>query len=191
MRPGARAILKHGDWLLGAFVVGILIVLISSLPSFVLDVLIAANIALSIGVLLVALNTRSPLEFATFPTMLLFTTLLRLGLNVASTRRILQHGEAGRVIDAFGKIVVGGDIVIGLVVFSILLVIQFVVITKGSNRISEVAARFTLDAMPGKQMAIDADLNAGLISSDIARARRKSVEREADFFGAMDGASKF
>ncbi len=189
--PSARALLTHGDWLIGFFVIAILVVLIAALPPFILDISIASNIALAVGVLLVALNTRSPLDFSTFPTLLLFTTLLRLGLNVASTRQILQQGDAGRVIDAFGNIVVGGNIVIGLVVFAILLVIQFVVITKGSNRISEVAARFTLDAMPGKQMAIDADLNAGLITGEEAKRRRDLIGREAEFFGAMDGAGKF
>lgn len=191
MKPGARAILRHGDWLLGGFVISIIVVLVATLPPFLLDVAIAANIALAVGVLLVSLNTRSLLEFATFPTLLLFTTLARLAINVASTRSILQSGHAGALIDAFGKIVVGGNLVIGLVVFSILLVIQFVVITKGSNRISEVAARFTLDAMPGKQMAIDADLNAGAITNEEARARREKVAREAEFYGAMDGAGKF
>ncbi|MBL8692520.1 MAG: flagellar biosynthesis protein FlhA [Planctomycetes bacterium] len=191
LKPGARAVLQYGDWLLGAFVIGILVVLVASLPTLALDLAIAANIALSVAVLLVSLNTRSPLEFATFPTLLLFTTLFRLGLNVASTRQILTQGAAGHVIDAFGNIVVGGNIVIGLVVFSILLVIQFVVITKGSNRISEVAARFTLDAMPGKQMSIDADLNAGLITGEQARLRRDAIAREAEFYGAMDGAGKF
>lgn len=191
MKPGARAILRHGDWILGGFVISIIVILISTLPPFLLDIAIAANIALSIGILLVSLNTRNLLEFATFPTLLLFTTLARLSINVASTRSILQSGHAGALIDAFGKIVVGGNLVIGLVVFSILLVIQFVVITKGSNRISEVAARFTLDAMPGKQMAIDADLSAGAITSEEARARRENVAREAEFYGAMDGAGKF
>jgi flagellar biosynthesis protein FlhA len=191
LKPGARAVLRYGDWILGGFVIGILVVLIAALPTFVLDFAIAGNIAISIGVLLISLNTRSALEFATFPTLLLFTTLARLGINVASTRAILQYGNAGRLIDAFGKIVVGGNLVIGLVVFSILLVIQFVVITKGSNRISEVAARFTLDAMPGKQMSIDADLNAGLITGEEARARRDTIAREAEFYGAMDGAGKF
>jgi flagellar biosynthesis protein FlhA len=191
LRPGAKAILRYGDWILGAVVIGILVVLIAALPPLVLDFAISVNIAVAIGILLISLNTRSALDFATFPTLLLFTTLARLGINVASTRAILQNGDAGSLIDAFGKIVVGGNLVIGLVVFSILLVIQFVVITKGSNRISEVAARFTLDAMPGKQMAIDADLNAGLITGEEARARRDAVAREAEFYGAMDGAGKF
>jgi flagellar biosynthesis protein FlhA len=191
MRPAARAVLRHGDWILAGFVISILIVLVAALPPFVLDFAIATNIALAVGVLLVSLNTRKALEFSTFPTLLLFTTLARLGINVASTRSILSTGHAGNLIDAFGKIVVGGNLIIGLVVFSILLVIQFVVITKGSNRISEVAARFTLDAMPGKQMAIDADLNAGLITGEEARSRRDTIAREAEFYGAMDGAGKF
>ncbi|MFN0205092.1 MAG: flagellar biosynthesis protein FlhA [Planctomycetota bacterium] len=191
LKPLARGVLKHGDWLLGGFVISILVVLVAALPPLILDFAIACNIALSVGILLISLNTRKALEFATFPTLLLFTTLARLGINVASTRSILSTGHAGDLIDAFGKIVVGGNIIIGLVVFAILLVIQFVVITKGSNRISEVAARFTLDAMPGKQMAIDADMNAGLITGEEARSRREIIGREAEFYGAMDGAGKF
>ncbi|MBI3820850.1 MAG: flagellar biosynthesis protein FlhA [Planctomycetes bacterium] len=191
MKSGAQAILRHGDWILGGFVISIIVVLVASMPPFLLDIAIATNIALGVAILLVSLNTRNLLEFATFPTLLLFTTLARLAINVASTRSILQSGQAGALIDAFGKIVVGGNIVIGLVVFSILLVIQFVVITKGSSRISEVAARFTLDAMPGKQMAIDADLGAGVITNEEAKIRRETIAREAEFYGAMDGAGKF
>ena len=179
----------------------ILIVLILSmmvlpLPPFLLDILFTFNIALAIIVLLVAMNTTRPLDFAVFPTVLLISTLLRLSLNVASTRVVLLHGHtgpgaAGKVIESFGQFLVGGNYAVGIVVFIILVVINFVVITKGAGRIAEVGARFTLDAMPGKQMAIDADLNAGLIGEDVARKRRAEVAQEADFYGAMDGASKF
>ncbi len=165
-------------------------------PPFLLDVSFTFNIALSLVVLLVSVYATRPLEFAAFPTILLVATLLRLALNVASTRVVLLEGHAGgdaagKVIEAFGEVVVGGNYVVGFVVFVILVIINFVVVTKGAGRISEVSARFTLDAMPGKQMAIDADLNAGLIDQDEARTRRSEVTREADFYGAMDGASKF
>ncbi len=165
-------------------------------PAFLLDVLFSFNIALSIVVLLVAIYTLRPLDFAVFPTMLLVATLLRLSLNIASTRVVLLHGHdggdaAGKVIQAFGEVVIGGNYAVGIVVFAILVIINFVVVTKGAGRISEVSARFTLDAMPGKQMAIDADLNAGLIDQDQARKRREEVTAEADFYGSMDGASKF
>ena len=184
--PGARS-----DLLLPLGVVGLLAVLIVPLPTFLLDCLIALNMSLAVLTLLVVLAARDPMEFSTFPSLLLFTTLLRLALNVASTRLILLNSDAGAVIQSFGDFVVGGDLIVGAVIFIILVVIQFVVITKGAGRISEVAARFTLDAMPGKQMAIDADLNAGLISSEDARERREEVSREAEFYGAMDGAQKF
>lgn len=166
------------------------------MPPFLLDVLFTFNIALSLVVLLVAVYTRRPLEFAVFPTVLLVTTLMRLALNVASTRVVLLEGHnggdaAGKVIEAFGEVVIGGNYVVGLVVFAILVIINFVVVTKGAGRISEVSARFTLDAMPGKQMAIDADLNAGLVDQEEAKARRAEVTQEADFYGSMDGASKF
>jgi flagellar biosynthesis protein FlhA len=166
------------------------------LPPFLLDILFTFNIALAIMVLLVAMNTTKILDFAVFPTVLLISTLLRLSLNVASTRVVLLEGHtgpgaAGKVIESFGHLLVGGNYAVGIVVFVILVVINFVVITKGAGRIAEVGARFTLDAMPGKQMAIDADLNAGLIGEDVARKRRAEVSQEADFYGAMDGASKF
>ncbi|MEO8755039.1 MAG: flagellar biosynthesis protein FlhA, partial [Casimicrobiaceae bacterium] len=166
------------------------------LPPFALDVLFTFNIALAIMVMLVALYTVRPLDFSVFPTVLLITTLLRLSLNVASTRVVLLQGHtggdaAGKVIEAFGHFMIGGNYTVGLVVFIILVVINFVVVTKGAGRIAEVGARFTLDAMPGKQMAIDADLNAGLIGEDVARKRRSEISQEADFYGAMDGASKF
>ncbi|WP_290704503.1 flagellar biosynthesis protein FlhA [Amphritea sp.] len=166
------------------------------MPPFLLDTLFTFNIALSIVVLLVCVYSMRPLDFAVFPTILLITTLMRLALNVASTRIVLLHGHeggdaAGKVIEAFGEVVIGGNYVVGLVVFLILVIINFVVVTKGAGRISEVSARFTLDAMPGKQMAIDADLNAGLISQEDAKLRRQEVTQEADFYGSMDGASKF
>lgn len=168
-----------------------LVMMVIPLPSVILDILLALNITLSLTVLLVTMFTQSPLEFSAFPSVLLLLTLFRLALNVSSTRLILLYGHAGEIIDAFGDFVVGGDMVVGFIIFLILVVIQFVVITKGAERVAEVAARFTLDAMPGKQMSIDADLNSGLITEDEARQRRVDVQREADFYGAMDGASKF
>ena len=174
----------------------ILAMMVLPLPTFMLDVLFTLNIALAMIVLLVSLNSRRPLDFSVFPTVLLLTTLLRLSLNVASTRIILMQGHtgpdaAGKVIESFGNFLVGGNIAVGFVVFLILVIINFVVITKGAGRIAEVAARFTLDSMPGKQLAVDADLNAGFINESEARARRGEIGREADFYGAMDGASKF
>lgn len=174
----------------------VLTLFILPLPPFVLDLFFTFNIAVSIIVLMVAINTREPLDFSAFPVVLLMTTLLRLALNVASTRVILSDGNkgagaAGQVIEAFGHFLIGGNFAVGIVVFVILTIINFVVITKGAGRIAEVSARFTLDAMPGKQMAIDADLNAGLIGEDDARKRRKAIAQEAEFFGSMDGASKF
>jgi len=182
---------RHSDVVLAIAVVGVLLVLIVPVPTPLVDVLLALNIAGALLLMMVALSASKSLEFSTFPTLLLFTTLFRLSLNVASTRLILLNGYAGEVIDAFGHFVVGGNMVVGMIVFLILVVIQFVVITKGSGRISEVAARFTLDAMPGKQMAIDADLNSGLITEQEARERREKISEEAEFYGAMDGASKF
>src|SRR6201995_4873057 len=173
--------------------VGLMIV---PVPSIVLDIGFVGNILISLAVLMVALNAAKPLDFSTFPTVLLFATLLRLALNVASTRVVLVNGHkgadaAGHVIEAFGSFLIGGDYAVGLFVFAILMIINLVVITKGAGRVSEVSARFTLDAMPGKQMAIDADLAAGLLTPDEARARRQEVSTEADFYGSMDGASKF
>jgi len=174
----------------------ILAMMVLPLPAFVLDVFFTFNIAISVLVLLVAVNTQKTLEFSVFPTVLLVTTLLRLSLNVASTRVVMLEGHtgpdaAGKVIEAFGHFLVGGNFAVGIMVFLILVVINFVVITKGAGRVAEVSARFTLDAMPGKQMAIDADLNAGLIGEDEARKRRTEISRESEFFGSMDGASKF
>lgn len=178
------------------FIIMILVMMILPVPPFALDLFFTFNIALSLMVLVASLYTTKPLDFAAFPTILLVTTLLRLSLNVASTRVVLMHGHegpdaAGKVIEAFGHFLVGGNLAVGIVVFVILMLINFVVITKGAGRIAEVSARFTLDAMPGKQMAIDADLNAGLITEDQARTRRAEVSQEAEFFGSMDGASKF
>ncbi len=169
----------------------VLATLVIPLPTFLLDMLLSFSIAVSIATLVIVLSARESIEFSTFPSLLLFVTLLRLSLNVASTRLILLHGSAGKIIATFGNFVVGGNFVIGLVIFLILVIIQFVVITKGSERISEVAARFNLDAMPGKQMAIDADMNAGMIGEAEAKARRKKIVAESEFYGAMDGASKF
>ncbi|MGN6309556.1 MAG: flagellar biosynthesis protein FlhA [Xanthobacteraceae bacterium] len=190
------SMLKRGDLALAFGVLTILVVLILPLPSVVLDLFLAISITLSILILMTALFIQAPLEFSAFPTILLISTMLRLSLNLASTRLILTHGHegtaaAGHVIEAFGNFVMGGNFVIGIIVFAILVIVNFVVITKGSGRIAEVAARFHLDSMPGKQMAIDADLSAGLIDEKTAKERRKALEDESGFFGAMDGASKF
>ncbi|RKY84243.1 EscV/YscV/HrcV family type III secretion system export apparatus protein, partial [candidate division KSB1 bacterium] len=184
-------LLNQSDVLIAVGVILILTVMIIPLPTSFLDLLLVVNISLSLTILLVAMYLTEPLELSVFPGLLLVMTLYRLSLNVASTRLILGDAYAGKVISAFGNFVVKGNYVVGFVIFLILVVIQFVVITKGAGRIAEVAARFTLDAMPGKQMSIDADLNAGLIDEDEARKRRKKIAREADFYGAMDGASKF
>jgi flagellar biosynthesis protein FlhA len=172
-------------------VVGIIAMMIIPLPPVVLDLLITLNIAAALAILLSAMYVRRPLDFSIFPALLLVATLFRLAINVSVTRQVLINGYAGSVVDAFGHFVIGGSIIVGLVIFLILIVIQFVVVTKGAERVAEVGARFTLDAMPGKQMAIDADLNAGLIDDDEARRRRAEVAGEADFYGAMDGGSKF
>jgi flagellar biosynthesis protein FlhA len=190
------AALRKGDVALGAGVLAIIVVLVMPMPPWMLDILLAFSIICSVLILMTALFIKEPLEFSSFPTVLLISTLLRLALNIASTRLILTHGHegtaaAGAVIEAFGNFVMSGNFVIGLIVFVILVIINFVVITKGSGRIAEVAARFTLDGMPGKQMAIDADLSAGIIDEKEAKRRRKALEDEASFFGAMDGASKF
>jgi flagellar biosynthesis protein FlhA len=174
----------------------LVVLMIVPVPSFVLDIGFIANIMISLAVLMVALNAAKPLDFSAFPTVLLFATLFRLSLNVASTRVVLVNGHtgeaaAGHVIEAFGSFLIGGDYIVGLFVFAVLMIINMVVITKGAGRVSEVSARFTLDALPGKQMAIDADLNAGLVTADEAKSRRQEVATEADFYGSMDGASKF
>jgi flagellar biosynthesis protein FlhA len=186
----------RGEVALALGVVGIVVLLILPVPAFLLDVFLSVSIASAILILMTALMMKRPLDFTSFPTVLLVATLYRLGLNIASTRLILGHGHegahgAGKVIEAFGRLMMGGNFVIGVIVFAILVVVNFVVITKGSSRIAEVAARFTLDSMPGKQMAIDADLSSGLIDQDAAKLRRKELEQESTFFGAMDGASKF
>ena len=185
------ASLLRSDAILATAVVAIVALMIVPLPPFLLDLLIVLNITFSLTILLLTLNVRQPVEFSAFPPLLLIATLFRLGLNVSASRLVLLEAHAGEVINAFGNVVVGGNTIVGIVVFLILVVIQYVVITNGAGRVSEVAARFTLDAMPGKQMAIDADLNAGLITPDDARLRRRAIEREADFYGSMDGASKF
>ena len=171
--------------------IGIIAVLVIPLPPVLMDVLLSFNLATSFMIFLLTIYVKRPLDFSVFPSLLLMATLFRLSLNVASTRLILLHGYAGKVIQAFGYFVVGGNYVVGVIVFLILVVINFIVITRGATRISEVAARFTLDSMPGKQMSVDADLNAGLITEEEARRRRSDIERQADFYGAMDGASKF
>lgn len=187
----ARSIAKRSDVLLAVGVVGILIVMIIPIPTFLLDLLLALNITLAVVILMVAMYTEEVLAFSVFPGLLLVITLFRLSLNVASTRLILGEAYAGTIIQAFGGYVVAGNYVVGIIIFLILVLINFIVITKGSGRIAEVAARFTLDAMPGKQMAIDADLNNGLIDEAEAKVRRDKISKEADFYGAMDGASKF
>jgi flagellar biosynthesis protein FlhA len=198
--PGAPAraqrgvldrLLQNSDVAIAVVVVGIVVMMIVPLPPFLLDILLTANISAALAIVLATLYTTEPLQFSVFPSLLLVATLFRLALNISSTRLILLHGEAGEVISSFGGFVVGGNVVVGLIVFTILVVINFVVITNGSGRVAEVAARFTLDAMPGKQMAIDADLNAGTITDEEAKHRRETIAKEADFYGAMDGASKF
>ncbi len=184
-------IARFSDLYVVLAVVLIIVMMVLPLPTFLLDILLALNISLSLLILLITMSIHEPLEIAAFPSLLLITTLFRLSLNVSSTRLILLTGNPGRIIQAFGNFVVGGNYVVGLVIFLILVVVQFMVITKGAERVAEVAARFTLDAMPGKQMSIDADLNSGLISESEARHRRTQISREADFYGAMDGASKF
>src|SRR5262245_59650741 len=188
--------LPTGEAIVPLALVAVVVIMVIPLPAFLIDLLLALSISLALIILMVSMYTQQPLEFSTFPSVLLVVTLFRLALNVASTRLILLHGHegasaAGHVIQAFGNFVVGGSYAVGVVVFLILVVINFAVITKGAGRIAEVAARFTLDAMPGKQLAIDADLNSGLITEKDARVRRRAIEEEADFYGAMDGASKF
>src|SRR4051812_11581816 len=189
MGDGRKAV--GAEAILALAVVFIVALLMVPLPGIMLDMFLALSIGSSLVVLLVALNTTDPLEFSSFPSLLLLLTLFRLALNVCSTRLILSTGQAGAVIESFGKFVIGGNYAVGLVLFMILVGINFIVITKGAGRVAEVAARFTLDAMPGKQMAIDADLSAGLIDEKQAKKRREEISRQADFYGAMDGSSKF
>ncbi len=199
MSPNFSTLLANArqqDVLLALGVIGLIIMFFVPLPAFMMDIFIAANITLGVLILLTVMFVKRALEFTSFPMLLLVTTTFRLALNVASTRLILEGGHttsaaAGHIIEAFGKVIMGGNFVIGLVIFSVLILVNFIVITKGSGRIAEVAARFTLDSLPGKQMAIDADLNAGLINEEQARTRRSELEQETSFFGAMDGASKF
>ena len=179
------------DVLVAFGVIGIVLMIIIPLPSIVLDILLALNITLSIIVIMITMFTTSVLQLSVFPTLLLVVTLFRLGLNISSTRLILSKGDAGSIITAFGDFVVGGNYVVGVIIFLIIMIIQFLVITNGSTRVAEVSARFTLDAMPGKQMSIDADLNSGLIDEATAKKRRADLQSEADFYGTMDGASKF
>ncbi len=190
-RSALNRLLDNSDVLIAIVVVGIVVMMIIPLPPFLLDILLTANIAAALAIVLATLYTTEPLQFSVFPSLLLVATLFRLALNISGTRLILLEGHAGEVIESFGRFVVGGNVVVGLIIFTILVVIQFVVITNGAGRVAEVAARFTLDAMPGKQMAIDADLNAGVITDEEAKKRRETIAKEADFYGAMDGASKF
>ena len=194
--PGFSSFFKNADIFMGLAVMCILVVMIIPVPPMLLDFLLSFNITFSLVILLVGMYVVKPLDFSAFPSILLLATLLRLSLNVASTRLILLNGNegtmaAGRVIHAFGDVVVGGNYAVGVIVFLILVIINFIVITKGAGRIAEVAARFMLDAMPGKQMSIDADLNAGLISEQEARERRRLIAQESEYYGAMDGANKF
>ncbi|MCL4294705.1 MAG: flagellar biosynthesis protein FlhA [Anaerolineae bacterium] len=188
---GLRRLLNNSDVILAIAVVAIVAMMVIPVPPLMLDILLAFNIGLAVTIVLVSLYIQEPLDFSVFPSLLLILTLYRLGLNISSTRLILLEAHAGNVISAFGNFVVGGNYTVGVVVFIILMIIQFIVITNGAGRVAEVSARFTLDAMPGKQMSIDADLNAGLLTEDEARKRRKAIQHEADFYGAMDGASKF
>ncbi|WP_332658614.1 flagellar biosynthesis protein FlhA [Brevundimonas sp.] len=198
-RPTGRDMLgwvARGEVAMAIGVIGVILLLILPIPTFLLDILLALSLVSSVLILMTAVMMKKPLDFAIFPTVLLVTTLFRLGLNLASTRLVLSHGHegsggAGQVIQAFGSLMMGGSFIIGIIIFAIILVVNFVVITKGSTRIAEVSARFTLDSMPGKQMAIDADLSSGLIDEETAKRRRKELEQESTFFGAMDGASKF
>ena len=183
--------MRSSDIVVALGVIGIILMIIIPVPVWALDILLSLNISISLLILLITLNNKEALDFSIFPSLLLITTLFRLALNITSTRYILGTGSAGQVIEAFGNFVMGGNAVVGFVIFIIIVIIQFMVITKGSERVAEVAARFTLDAMPGKQMAIDADLNSGLIDDVEAKHRRKKIQREADFYGSMDGASKF
>src|SRR4051794_26959696 len=182
---------RYSDLVAALVVVLVVVMMVVPLPPMLLDLMITANISAALAVVIATLYLPRALDFSSFPSLLLLTTLFRLAINVSVTRLILLEGDAGHVVEAFGKFVVGGNVVVGLVIFLILIVIQFVVVTNGAGRVAEVGARFTLDAMPGKQMAIDADLNTGQITDDEARKRRAEVAQEADFYGAMDGASKF
>src|SRR5215216_2489894 len=191
MAASMQRIMKHTDLLAAGAVVLVVVMMIVPLPAALIDLAITLNISIALAIVTATLYVPRALDFSAFPSLLLLTTLFRLAINVSVTRLILLHGDAGHVVTAFGNFVVGGSVVVGLVIFLILVIIQFVVITNGAGRVAEVGARFTLDAMPGKQMAIDADLNTGQITDEEARKRRAEVSQEADFYGAMDGASKF
>ncbi|MBJ7471511.1 MAG: FHIPEP family type III secretion protein, partial [Solirubrobacteraceae bacterium] len=176
----------YTDLIAASFVVIVIVMMIVPLPPALLDILIALNISMALAIVITTLYVPRALDFSVFPSLLLMTTLLRLAINVSVTRLILLHGDAGHVVEAFGEFVVGGNVVVGLIIFLVLVVIQFVVVTNGAGRVAEVAARFTLDSMPGKQMAVDADLNNGQITEEEARQRRLDISREADFYGSMD-----
>jgi flagellar biosynthesis protein FlhA len=191
MKPILAQITKYTDLIAAGVVVLVVVMMIIPLPAALLDIFITLNISIALAIVVTTLYVPSALDFSAFPSLLLLTTMFRLAINISVTRLILLHGDAGHVVEAFGNFVVGGNLVVGLVIFLILVVIQFMVVTAGSGRVAEVAARFTLDAMPGKQMAIDADLNAGQITEEQARDRREEIQQEAEFYGAMDGASKF
>ena len=179
------------DTIIAFGVIGIVMMMIIPLPTWLMDIFLAINISISVIIMLITMFTTEVLQFSVFPTLLLVTTLFRLALNISSTRLILSKGNAGEIIDAFGSFVIGGNYAVGIVIFLLIVIVQFIVITNGAGRVSEVSARFTLDAMPGKQMSIDADLNSGMIDDATARKRRRELQQEADFYGAMDGASKF
>lgn len=191
MNPTMKRFAKHTDIAAALVVVMVVVMMIVPLPPFLLDFLITINISVALATVITTLYVPKPLDFSAFPSLLLLTTLFRLAINISVTRLILLHGDAGHVVEAFGNFVVGGNVVVGLIIFLVLIIIQFMVVTAGAGRVAEVGARFTLDAMPGKQMAIDADLNNGQITEDEARERREEIQSEADFFGSMDGASKF
>src|SRR3954454_13633040 len=179
------------DLMLIALLIAVIFMMILPLPTLLIDILVATNMSIAVMLLMVAIYISSPLQFTAFPSVLLITTLFRLALGISTTRLILLNGNAGHIIETFGKFVVGGNLIVGLVVFLILTIVQFIVITKGSERVAEVSARFSLDAMPGKQMSIDSDMRAGLIDMETAKGRRGNVEKESQLFGAMDGAMKF
>ncbi|MDH5731151.1 MAG: flagellar biosynthesis protein FlhA, partial [Gammaproteobacteria bacterium] len=182
---------RHSDLVLVVCIVGILLILFTPIPAGLLDFLLIANLSFALLILLLTFYVDKPIKFSTFPSLLLIATLFRLSLNIAATRLILSDADAGKVIESIGTHMVGGNYVIGLIVFLVLIVVQYVVVTNGAQRVAEVAARFTLDSLPGKQMSIDADLNIGLINEEQAKARRAELEKEGSFYGAMDGASKF
>jgi flagellar biosynthesis protein FlhA len=186
-----KSLLKSNDMMMAGGLVLLVAMMLIPLPAALVDVLVVTNLALSIGVMLLTMYINKPLDFSVFPSILLVVTLFRLGLNISASRLILLDGNAGKVIDTFGNLILGGNYVVGIVIFLMLMIIQFAVINSGAGRVAEVAARFTLDAMPGKQLAIDADLNAGIIDESGAQTRRRQVQTEADFYGSMDGASKF